>query len=177
MPSPGPSIPPGVDPGWFHGPVTGDGVLTLVAAVLTAAVVMIGYSIQKSQARQAEQAAAYGEAIRAIHDYLEAPYRVRRRDGGAVARMAITDHVSDVQSRLAYYETLLRVHAPADVSAAYRQLAAAAKAEAGPQMTAAWKVRPTRKDREVPLGSKFEQPRSRAELEKTIDLMGKRKAP
>lgn len=176
-PPPAPSIPIGADPGWFDGPVTGDGILTLVAAVLTAVVVMIGYSIQKNQARKAEQAIIYGEAIRAVHDYLEAPYRVRRRDGGAVARMAITDHVSDVQSRLAYYETLLRVHAPAEVGAAYRQLVIAAKAEAGPQMTDAWEVRPTKNDREVPLGRKFEQPRSIAGLEKTIGLMGQRKAP
>jgi len=162
---------------WIDGPVTGDGIVTLVAALLAALVVMIGYSIQKQQAREAEQAIAYGEAIRAVHDYLEAPYRVRRRDGGSVARMAITDHLSDVQSRLAYYSTLLRVHAPKDVGAAYKQLVATAKAEAGPQLTAAWQERPTRKDQEVPLGAKFDQPLSSAALERTIDLMGHRRAP
>jgi hypothetical protein len=175
-PTPAPSFPAGTDPGWFQGPVTGDGVVTLLAAVLTAAVVMIGYSIQKKQARKTEQAIVYGEAIRAVHDYLEAPYRVRRRNGGAGARMDITDHVSDVQSRLAYYDTLLRLHAPADVGVAYKELVAAAKAEVGPQMTAAWRARPKRKDKEMPLGVKLEQPRSAAALEKTIALMGARKA-
>jgi hypothetical protein len=176
-PSPVPSVPASVDRGWLDGPVTGDGMITLLAAVLTAVVVMIGYSIQRHQARKAEQAIVYGEAIRAVHDYLEAPYRVRRRDGGSVARMAITDHVSDVQSRLAFYDTLLGLHAPADVAAAYKELVAAAKAEAGPQMTDAWRERPTRKDREVPLGVKLEQPRSVVALNKTITLMGKRRAP
>lgn len=175
-PTPAPSLPAGADPGWFQGPVTGDGLATLLAAILAAVVVMIGYSIQKRQARKAEQSIIFSEAIRALHDYLEAPYRVRRRDGGAVARMAITDHVSDVQSRLAYYDTLLRLHAPPNVSVAYKELVAAAKAEAGPQMTAAWRAHPTRKDKEVPLGVKLEQPRSTAALEKTIALMRARKA-
>ena len=176
-PTPIPSIPPDARLVWFDGPVTGDGIITLLAAVLAAVVVMIGYSIQKKQAREAEQATVYGEAIRAVHDYLEAPYRVRRRDGGSVARMAITDHVSDVQSRLAYYDTLLRVHAPTDVATAYKTLVATAKKEAGPQMTAAWKARPTRNDREVPMGAKFDQPLSTAALETVIDLMGQRQAP
>jgi hypothetical protein len=176
-PTPTPSIPPDAPLVWFDGPVTGDGLITLIAAVLAAVVVMIGYSIQKKQAREAEQAAVYGEAIRAVHDYLEAPYRVRRRDGGSPARMAITDHVSDVQSRLAYYETLLRVHAPADVGAAFEALVATAKREAGPQMTLAWQGRPTRKDQEVPLGLRFDQPLSAVALQKTVDLMGPRRAP
>jgi hypothetical protein len=176
-PTPTPTSQPGEISVWIDGPVTGDGILTLVAAVLAAAVVIIGYSIQKEQARKAEQATVYGEAIRAVHDYLEAPYRVRRRDGGSAARMAITGHVSDVQSRLAYYETLLRVHAPTEVATAYKTLVATAKREAGPQMTAAWKARPTRNDREVPMGAKFDQPLSAAALENTIDLMGQRHAP
>ena len=79
-------------------------------------------------------------------------------------------------TRLAYYDTLLRLHAKADVGVAYKELVAAAKAEAGPQMTAAWRARPTRKDKEVPLGVKLEQPRSAAALEKTIALMAARKA-
>ena len=161
----------------MQGAVTGDGIITLVAALLAAAVVMIGYSFQKTQARKAEQAIIYGEAIRAAHDYLEAPYRVLRRDGSAGARMAITDHVSDVQSRLAYYSTLLRVHGPIDVGEAYRELVAAARAEAGPQMTAAWRDRPTRNDRDVPLGTRLEQPRSVIALENTIRLMGKQAPP
>jgi len=170
-PSPSPSV--AATEIWVFAPVTGDGILSLIAAMLAAAVVVVGYSFQKTQARKTNQAVIYGEAIRAVHDYLEAPYRVARRDGSASARMAITSHVSDIQSRIAYFETLLRVEAPQNVSAAFRQLVAAVRAEAGPQITEAWRKRPTRRDSEVPLGSRLQQPRSQALLEETIVLMGK----
>jgi len=173
-PTPMPTLPADSIVTWVSGPVTGDGIMTLVAGILAAAVVIVGYSIQKRRARMAERATIYAEAIRAVHDYLEAPYRVRRRDGSSTARMAITDHVSDIQSRLAYFATLLRVHAPDEVRAAYDDLVATVKKEAGPQMTAAWQSPPTRKDREVPLGARFLQPRSLAALESTIRLMGGR---
>ena len=151
--------------------------MTLLAAIVASVVVMIGYSFQKEQSRKAEQAIIYGEAIRAVHDYLEAPYRVLRRDGSAGGRLAITTYVSNIQSRLAYYDTVLRVHAPADVRAAYKELVGAAKQEAGPQMTAAWRGRPTRRDRDVPIRVKLEQPRSVMAFEKAIALMGQQMPP
>lgn len=162
---------------WVQGAITGDGILAFVAALLAAVVVIGGYAFQKSQARKAEQALVYGEAIRAVHDYLEAPYKVLRRDGSAGARMAITNHVSDVQSRLAYYSTVLRVHAPEDVRDAYRELVSAARSEAGPQMTAAWRHQPTRRDRDVPLLTRLEQPQSDLALENTIRTMAAKAPP
>jgi hypothetical protein len=175
-PVPTPTPPVRVGPVDVWSSFTGDGAATLIAGILAALVVVLGLWFQKGQERRAEQARVYGEAIRAVQDYLEAPYRVRRRDGGAVARMAITDFVSDVQSRLAYYETLLQLHAPSAVSKEYSALVTIAKAEAGPQMTAAWQGRPTRRDRDVPLGDKLEQPRSAAALRATTEVMGQWRA-
>jgi hypothetical protein len=158
-------------PTWAFEALSWDGVATIVAALLAAGMVVWGYTAQQKADRKARQAILYGEAIQAVHDYLELPYRVRRRDGSAAARMAVTSHASDVQSRIDYYKTLLRIHAPDAVCGAYDALVAAAKSEAGPQMTAAWVRRPTRHDRDVSLGSQYSQPRSAAAMEKVIALM------
>ncbi len=88
-----------------------DGIATIIAAVLAAAVAVCGYAIQQRMARRERRAAIYSEALRAVEDYLEAPYLVRRRDGSAANRQAITTHISDVQSRLAYHRALLEIHA------------------------------------------------------------------
>ncbi|WP_290471727.1 hypothetical protein [Leifsonia sp. 71-9] len=151
--------------------ITGDGIATIIAAILAAMMVVIGYRVQQSQTRKASQAAVYAEAIRAIHDYLEAPYRVRRRDGRAASRLDVTNHVSDVQSRIAYYRTLLQLHAPEAVSVQYDQLIAAARSEAGPQMSGAWAGRPTRADKSVPLGTPLPHPKSDEMIEQLILAM------
>lgn len=165
---------PGPDVSWLVGPLTGDGVATVLAAIIAALVVAGGYAMQQKWTRQARQAIIYGDAIQAVHDYLELPYRVRRRDGGATARMAVTGHASDVQSRVAYHSTLLRIHAPKKISRAYQDLVTCAKAEAGPQMSAAWVSRPTRRDHGVPLRERYGHPRSDAAMERVIKLMGGR---
>ena len=167
-----PSPTPVPDVSWLVGPLTGDGVATILAAVIAALVVAVGYAIQQKWTRQARQAILYGDAIQAVHDYLELPYRVRRRDGGGTARMAVTSHASDVQSRVSYHVTLLRIHAPKKISRAYLDLVIAAKAEAGPQMSAAWVGKPTRRDHGVPLRERYRHPRSDAAMEQVIKLMG-----
>ncbi len=100
---------------------------------------------------------------------LEWPYRIRRRDGSAEQRAAVTTWLSDVKSRHNYYQGLIRLHASARVADAYDGFVAAAIADAGPQMTHAWRRAPTRRDREVPLGSGYD--RSRADVAKAAVIV------
>lgn len=132
------------------------------AAAIAAVVAVAGYNRQQKLARAERLATTFSEALRAVEDYVEAPYRIRRRDGSHQARMAITNHISEVQSRLKYYGALIALHADADVIDAYEQYVAAARTTAGGQMTAAWKEAPTRRDRQVPLGNAYPQPTSAA---------------
>ena len=143
--------------GWAMEPITWDGAATLIAALLAAGIAILGYSFQQKLARRERCAGIYSEALRAVEDYLEAPYLVRRRDGSAATRSALTKHVSDIQSRIAYYTALLQIHAPEKVSSAYENLVQAARSEAGPQMSAAWKSKPTKRDGQVPLLVKFDR--------------------
>lgn len=151
--------------------VTWDGNATIIAALLAAIVVVIGYHYQQREARKDRRAAIYGEAIRAVEDYLEAPYRIRRKDGSGAARQAITSHISEIQSRLAYYSALLQIHAPSSVSEAYRALVAAARSEAGKQMSEAWRAKPTRIGRQVPLLKRYSRSVSDSALKQAIQAM------
>ncbi len=135
---------------------------TISAALIAAIVVVIGYSRQQRAARRERRATMYAEALRAVEDYLEAPYLIRRRDGSAEARRQITDHISDVQSRINFYTGWLTIHAPTKVTGTYEAFVRAARQDAGPQMTAAWEGKPTRKDRDVPVRQAYDRARAYA---------------
>jgi hypothetical protein len=148
---------------------TWDHAATLLAAVLGAAITVglavAGYLSQQAAARRERAAGVYAEALRSVEDYLEGPYRIRRRDGSAEQRAVITTWLSEVKSRHNYYQGLLRLHASEQVADAYDALVAAAIQDAGPQMTQAWQQPPTQNDRDVPLGAGYA--RSRADAART----------
>lgn len=146
-------------------------LLGTVIAALIAVGVTVTYKKQRALARRDAQDAAHAEAIRAIHDYIEAPYRIRRRDGSAAARMAVTDAISDVQSRLRYYEALLRLSSTIGVAEKYAAACAAARQEAGAAMTAAWRARPTKRDRDVPIVERYEAPNTTKRLGDLLEAM------
>lgn len=150
------------DPSIVIEPLSGDGIATVLAAILAATIAIVGYGIQQRATRKERRVTIYSEALRAVEDYLEAPYLVRRRDGSAASRQNVTTQISEIQSRLSYYCALLEIHAHSEISNAYMRLLRAARAEAGPEMSKAWKGRPTVKDKNVPLGQRFERTRSDA---------------
>lgn len=149
-----------------------DVVVTLVLGVATIVVTiaLATWKIVKQQkaARRQERVKTYAEALRAVEDYQEAPYRVRRTDGSAATRWQVTESISEIQSRISFYTAWMSIDAPADVLAAYQAYVAAAKREAGPQMTAAWRGPVTKKNKDVPLGTAL--PRDKADAARTIAL-------
>lgn len=151
--------------------MTWDGVATLIAAGIAALVVVVGYFVQQAIARAAKRSDLYARAMQAIEEYVEGPYVVRRRDGSATARMSITTHLSEVQSRLRYFESALNQDAPTSLSRAYADLVKTARREAGGQMSNAWTSRPTRRDRHVPLVKSLPQPEIDRAKAKVLALM------
>jgi hypothetical protein len=151
--------------------IFGDGAATIGAAVLGALVVVIGYLVQQAAARHERRAAIYSEAIRAVEDYLEAPFIVLRRERNNAAIREITTRISDIQSRIAYYEAMLRVYAPEDVALIYMRFVAAARREAGTAMTDAWKSAPIRRGEQVPIGHRFDRSGSNDALTRLVTAM------
>lgn len=165
---------PKPDPGFFDG-FGWDHAITLAAAILgaliTVGVAVAGYLAAQRSTWRERQAQVYAEALRSVEDYLEGPYRIKRRDGSAEQRQAITTWLSDVKSRHNLYRGLLRLHAPTAVANAYDRFVAAAIDDAGPQMTAAWNQSPTTSDAEVPLGTGFDRTSADAAKVQVISAM------
>ena len=141
------------------------------AAAIAAVIAVIGYSRQRRAQRRSERATLYGRAIAAVEDYLEAPYRIRRRDTTPEARFAITTAISDTKAAISLHQALLEMHAPTVVTDAYDRFVTAARAEAGPQMTEAWNTPLTTKDRQVPLGQAYARAASDAARAELISAM------
>jgi outer membrane murein-binding lipoprotein Lpp len=142
-----------------------------VAAVIVGGVIAGGYRRRAKEAISAQRASTHAEALRSIHDYLEAPYRIRRRDGSATARMQVTSTISDIQSRMHYYEDLLRLQSTPEIYESFAETVRAARNEAGQAMSRAWKEAPTISDDQVPIEFKIDAPETRTALQKTISLM------
>jgi hypothetical protein len=166
-PSPTPNPLADLTGSWY----AGDGAATILAAVIAALMVVVGYFIQQSFARRERRARAYSEAVRAVEDYMEAPFLILRRDGTVATQRQITDKISDIQSRIAYHQAELSIYASSDIASAYSELVRAARREAGSAMTAAWNAKPIRRGRAVPLGRRFLRAQSDAALHALLALM------
>ena len=97
---------------------------------------------------------------------------MRRRpaqDDGA-ARFAIPSHISDVQARLRFHSTWLRLQSPS-VAPAYYALVRAARDEAAKQRNDAWRLPPLDADSDVPMLVKYEHPRTDAARLACVDAM------
>ncbi|MFI7553850.1 hypothetical protein ACIBQ2_29420 [Micromonospora sediminimaris] len=109
-------------------------VIAILGGVVSAS---ITYTLNQRVARRERQAKAFAEALNAVEDYAEMPYRIRRRRDTPEARYDLTDEVSKIQSRLAYHQALLQIEA-SEVAASYVALVRATKIQAGGQMQQAW---------------------------------------
>lgn len=148
---------------------------TMVAAVLGAAVTVLvaaaTFAATQAAARRDRRARVYADALRAVSDYNEGPYRVRRRDGSAEQRAAVTGALNDVKSRIDFSQALLQLHAPTKVATAYDTLARCARAEAGAQMKEAWTKLPTATDAQVNLDLPYLRPQTDAARERAVAVM------
>jgi len=128
---------------------------TLGAALIAAAIAVIGYCVTQAHARRERRAKAFAEALAAVEDYMESPYRIRRRPrSDADTRMQITTAISGIQSRIAFHEAWLEVEAP-KVGAAFARLVRVARGEAGANMKAAWAAPVLEDDQSMNLGVRY----------------------
>jgi hypothetical protein len=132
-------------------------IAAVFAAAIAAAIAVAGYSYQRKAARRAERATQYGDAIAAVEDYLEGPYRIRRKNDQHATWFAISSQLSDAKAAISKHTAQLEMHAPDSVVTAYKAFVAAALAEAGPQMTAAWNANPIISHTDVPLGAGYDR--------------------
>ena len=119
----------------------------LLAALISAAVSVIGYWQNARAKRQDRQRQLFADAFRAVMEYREFAFRVRRRPPGT-DRTAITDDLSDVQAQLNLHMATLEIEAPR-VAEHYRMLVVETRRVAGPQISAGWDQEPTQRDSDI----------------------------
>lgn len=150
----------------------GADLITLAGIFVAALVALAGYLLTQAWNRRERWARSFADALAAVEDFLELPYRVRRRpaqDDGAT-RFAIASEISDVQARLKFHSTWLQLQNPT-VASAYDALVRAAREEAAPQRNDAWRLPPIFTDGEVPMLTSYEHPRTDAARVVCVEAM------
>jgi hypothetical protein len=144
---------------------------TLLAGSIAVVGVVVGFAVTNAQGRRERRAHEYAAAIGAVSDYLEGPYRVARCHNRDEERFAISSDLSAVQGRIDASKVLLRLHAPKRVADAYESYVAAARQEAGRQMTAEWNKRPAKKHCDMNMRQPFDRTASNDAKANLIEAM------
>ena len=162
LPSSGPSPAPSTAPSRVDGGISFADWVAAVGACLTFAAVVIAaltYWQAQQQGRRERRAKAFAEALQAVEEYMEGPYRIRRRpDEDEAGRWQITESLSAVKARVSFHQAWLQTEGLDEVCDAYESLVRASLVEAGPAMTAAWESAGVRRDAELPLGQAYPRP-------------------
>lgn len=134
--------------------------IPLVVAIVGATAVFVGHIYNQRAARLHVAAQTFATAIRAVNNYADLPYRVRRRpDSDPSTRWELANRISDLHSEMDFHRAWLRIEAP-PVADAYDVLVAVVREEAGPYVKSAWHEPVIIRDSgmNLGLGSKYENP-------------------
>ncbi|MCG5446365.1 hypothetical protein NIE79_004933 [Micromonospora sp. NIE79] len=146
---------------------------TLLAALIAVTGVAIGFGVTSAHSRRERRAQTYAESIQAVSEYVEGPYRVARCHNNATERASLSADFSAIQARLDAHKVLLRLHAPRGVADAYDAYVAAARTEAGRQMSAQWNKPPAKRHRDMNVVRPFDRSVSLAKKEVLLVAMGR----
>lgn len=128
---------------------------TLLAAAIAAAVAVFGYVISQSADRRAKKAQFYAEALRAIKELEEMPYRVaKRKDSSPETREKLGSKISDIFVDISFYLSWLRIDSPL-IGDAYALMAGSAISASEQQLRYAWGLPIITEDKDVGLNEQF----------------------
>lgn len=150
---------------------------TLLAGLLAALGVLLGLLASAASTRRQHRIQIYGDAMGAVSDYLEGPYRVMRCPDDKELRFALTQDISSIQSRIDGHLVLVQMSAPKKVFDAYDEYVKAAREEAGQQMREQWDEDALKRRSHMHAPQRFEQPKSLAARAKLIKLMARDSKP
>jgi hypothetical protein len=143
----------------------------LLVPIVAGCFLLAGYLLNQTWARNERRAKAFAEALAAVEDYLEMPYRVRRRPASEPeTRAMLTNQMSDIKARIAFHQAWLQVEAP-QVAAAFDDLVRAAQEEGGAQMQQAWQEPLRDTDAAMNLGVAYNRSKSDSARSKTLERM------
>jgi len=144
---------------------------TLLAALMAVLGVASTILTTAARARREHMATLYAQALAAVADYLEGPYRIRRKDGTPAHRNAITAGLSDVKSNIDHQQAMLQLHARSEVAELFDDFVLAAMVETGTHMHNAWLTPAITTDAEVNLKDSYERQLSEVYRNQVISIM------
>ena len=122
---------------------------TLITALITALVALLGYWINQHAKRRENKSRMYAEALQVIHSYEDLPYVIRCRPGSDQAtRAALAQQISDVFTRINLHQNLLAMDSDV-VGEAYADLFRQTRRHGGPHRREAWNAPPVATDAEM----------------------------
>ena len=128
---------------------------TLLAAAIAAGVAVFGYVINQNVDRRAKKAQFYAEALRAIKELEEMPYRViKRKESSPETREKLGFKISDIFVDISFYLAWLRIDSPL-IGEAHALMAGSAISACEQQMRYAWGSPIITDDKDVGLNDKF----------------------
>ncbi|MEV7590927.1 hypothetical protein AB0O42_11665 [Streptomyces sp. NPDC089922] len=142
----------------------------LIVPVIALVGVYITFTLNQRAARRERRSRTFAEALTAVEEYLEMPYRIRRRPTSPDARRELTDEASSLLARMAFHHAWLQIEASA-VAEPYAALVAAARSEAGAHMSEAWQEPPIDTDSGMNLGTAYSRDRSNTARATCIRVM------
>ena len=119
----------------------------LLAALISAAVSIVGYWQNARAKRLDRQRQLFADAFRSVTEYREFVYKVRRRSPNA-DRTQITDALSEIQSQLNLHMATLEIEAPR-IAEHYVSLVNETRRIVGPHISRAWEQPPPTSDTEM----------------------------
>jgi hypothetical protein len=131
---------------------------------------LVVWVLNQHAARRERRNQAFSESLAAVEQYLELPFRVRRRRDGIATRHELGAAISDVQVRLAQHQGWLDLVAPT-VAPTYRDLVTAARREAGSAMSVAWLEPPITSDDGMNVGIRFSRENTDIARARCVDAM------
>jgi hypothetical protein len=143
------------------------GLVSVAGALISVA---FTYGLNQRAARRERHSRVFAEALTAIEDYAEMPYRIRRRPRGLSAQHELTEQISQIQSRIAFHQAWLWIEAPS-VAGPYAELVRATKTQAGTQMKEAWLKPTARKAAHFNLTAAYERDKINTARSRCIDAM------
>lgn len=151
---------------WFE--ITKGLIIPVVLAAMAGLAGLWKYLQEQRERRRTALRDVFSEALRAVADYQELPYLVRRRSADTPMTPAeIAWHASEIQSRLDFYIARLRLEA-ASVGDSYERLVGVTRHEAGAHISEAWAQPRLDQDADMPLRARY--PRDSADVERSACL-------
>jgi hypothetical protein len=128
-------------------------------AILALGGVLITLWVNGDRAERDRRRQLHARALKAIIDYGEMPFMIRRRKGEpeqqSAERVRLSDHFSKVKAEVTTCQVLLAADGNDRLSSAYNQLVKEARKTAGREAHEAWKEPPITSDPEMNMGELF----------------------